>query len=33
MAMSASQAVVDLASGKWPAEKIVNPAVKEKFRW
>jgi D-3-phosphoglycerate dehydrogenase len=33
MAMSASQAVIDLASGKWPAEKIVNPAVKEKFRW
>ena len=31
MAMSASQAVVDLSHGKWPAEKIVNPAVKEKF--
>jgi D-3-phosphoglycerate dehydrogenase / 2-oxoglutarate reductase len=33
MALSASQAVVDLSHGKWPAEKIVNPAVKEKFRW
>jgi D-3-phosphoglycerate dehydrogenase / 2-oxoglutarate reductase len=33
MALSASQAVVDLSRGKWPAEKIVNPAVKEKFRW
>jgi D-3-phosphoglycerate dehydrogenase / 2-oxoglutarate reductase len=33
MAMSASQAVVDLSRGKWPAEKIVNPTVKEKFHW
>jgi phosphoglycerate dehydrogenase-like enzyme len=33
MAMSASQAVVDLCKGHWPQEKIVNPAVKEKFRW
>jgi D-3-phosphoglycerate dehydrogenase / 2-oxoglutarate reductase len=33
MAMSASQAVVDLARGQWPGEKIVNPAVKEKYRW
>jgi D-3-phosphoglycerate dehydrogenase len=33
MALSASQAVVDLSRGKWPAEKIVNPEVKERFRW
>jgi phosphoglycerate dehydrogenase-like enzyme len=33
MAFSASQAVVDLSQSKWPAEKIVNPAAKEKFRW
>ena len=33
MAVAAAQAVVDLSQGKWPAEKIVNPAVKEKFRW
>jgi D-3-phosphoglycerate dehydrogenase / 2-oxoglutarate reductase len=23
----------DLSKGKWPVEKVVNPAVKEKFRW
>jgi phosphoglycerate dehydrogenase-like enzyme len=33
MALSASQAVVDLSRKKWPAEKIVNPEVKERFRW
>jgi phosphoglycerate dehydrogenase-like enzyme len=33
MALSAAQAVVDLSRGKWPAEKIVNPEVKERFRW
>lgn len=33
MALAAAQAVVDLSQGKWPTEKIVNPAVKEKFRW
>lgn len=33
MAFSAAQAVVDLSRGKWPAEKIVNPAVREKHRW
>jgi phosphoglycerate dehydrogenase-like enzyme len=33
MAVSAAQAIVDLSQGKWPAEKIVNPEVREKFRW
>jgi D-3-phosphoglycerate dehydrogenase len=33
MALSAAQAIVDLARGNWPAEKVVNPQVKEKFRW
>jgi D-3-phosphoglycerate dehydrogenase / 2-oxoglutarate reductase len=33
MALSASQAVVDISRGNWPAEKIVNPEVKERFRW
>lgn len=33
MAVSAAQAIVDISQGKWPAEKIVNPEVKAKFRW
>jgi D-3-phosphoglycerate dehydrogenase len=33
MAMCAAQAIVDLSQGKWPAEKIVNPEVKAKFKW
>jgi phosphoglycerate dehydrogenase-like enzyme len=33
MAFSAAQAIADLSRGKWPAEKVVNPAVKAKFRW
>jgi D-3-phosphoglycerate dehydrogenase len=33
MAMSAAQAIVDLSRGRWPAEKVVNPAVQAKFRW
>jgi D-3-phosphoglycerate dehydrogenase / 2-oxoglutarate reductase len=33
MALSAAQAIADLSRGKWPAEKVVNPAVKAKFRW
>jgi phosphoglycerate dehydrogenase-like enzyme len=32
MALSAALAVVDICAGKWPAEKIVNPAVKENLR-
>jgi phosphoglycerate dehydrogenase-like enzyme len=31
MALCAAEAVVDLLAGKWPAEKIVNPEVREKF--
>jgi phosphoglycerate dehydrogenase-like enzyme len=33
MALSAAQAIVDLSRGGWPAEKVVNPDVKAKFRW
>jgi phosphoglycerate dehydrogenase-like enzyme len=33
MALSAAQAIVSLARGEWPAEKIVNPEVKARFRW
>ena len=32
MALSAAQAVADVLRGVWPAEKVVNPAVKEKLR-
>jgi phosphoglycerate dehydrogenase-like enzyme len=33
MALSAAQAVADLSRGGWPAEKLVNPEVKAKFKW
>jgi phosphoglycerate dehydrogenase-like enzyme len=33
MAQSAAQAIVDLSRGAWPAEKVVNPQVRERFRW
>ena len=33
MARSAAEAIVSLSNGEWPAEKIVNPAVKAAFRW
>lgn len=33
MALSAAQAIVSLSKGEWPAEKIVNPEVKAKYRW
>ncbi len=33
MALSAAQAIVSLARGEWPAEKVVNPEVKGRFRW
>jgi D-3-phosphoglycerate dehydrogenase len=33
MAESAARAIVDLSRGQWPAEKVVNPAVRERFRW
>ncbi|HJT75733.1 MAG TPA: phosphoglycerate dehydrogenase [Gemmataceae bacterium] len=33
MALSAAQAIIKLSRGEWPAEQIVNPAVRSKFRW
>jgi D-3-phosphoglycerate dehydrogenase / 2-oxoglutarate reductase len=33
MTMSAAEAIVALNRGEWPAEKIVNPEVRSKFRW
>ena len=33
MALSAAQAIVSLARGEWPAEKVVNPEVRAKYRW
>jgi D-3-phosphoglycerate dehydrogenase len=33
MALSAAEAVVSLYRGEWPAEKVVNPQVREVFRW
>jgi phosphoglycerate dehydrogenase-like enzyme len=33
MALSAAEAIVDLSRGGWPAEKIVNPEVKGKYKW
>jgi phosphoglycerate dehydrogenase-like enzyme len=33
MAESAAEAIVALRHGQWPAEKIVNPEVKSRFRW
>jgi D-3-phosphoglycerate dehydrogenase len=33
MAKSAAEAIVSLYRGEWPAEKVVNPKVRETFRW
>jgi phosphoglycerate dehydrogenase-like enzyme len=33
MAYSAAQAIVSLSRGEWPTEKVVNPEVRERFRW
>ena len=33
MALSAAHAIVSLAKGDWPTEKVVNPSVKTAFRW
>ncbi len=33
MTRSAAEAIVSLSRGEWPAEKIVNPEVRERFRW
>jgi phosphoglycerate dehydrogenase-like enzyme len=33
MAQSAAEAVASFSRGEWPAEKVVNPEVRERFRW
>ena len=33
MALSAAQAIISLYKGEWPAEKVVNPEVRAKFKW
>ena len=33
MARSAADAIISLSRGEWPAEKVVNPLVREAFRW
>jgi phosphoglycerate dehydrogenase-like enzyme len=33
MALSAARAIVALSRGEWPAEQIVNPEVRSRFRW
>ena len=33
MAYSAAQAIISLSRGDWPAEKVVNPEVRAKFKW
>jgi phosphoglycerate dehydrogenase-like enzyme len=32
MALAAAEAVVDLFSGRWPGEKVVNPEVRDRMR-
>jgi phosphoglycerate dehydrogenase-like enzyme len=33
MARSAAEAIASLRRGEWPAEKVVNPAVRSSFKW
>jgi phosphoglycerate dehydrogenase-like enzyme len=33
MALSAAEAIISLAKGQWPAEKVVNPEVQSRFKW
>jgi phosphoglycerate dehydrogenase-like enzyme len=33
MALSAAQSIASLYRGEWPAEKIVNPQIRERFCW
>jgi D-3-phosphoglycerate dehydrogenase len=33
MALSAARAIVALSRGEWPAEQVVNPEVRQRFRW
>jgi D-3-phosphoglycerate dehydrogenase / 2-oxoglutarate reductase len=33
MALSAARSIVALSRGEWPAECVVNPDVRERFKW
>jgi D-3-phosphoglycerate dehydrogenase len=33
MALSAARGIVALSRGEWPAEQVVNPEVRARFRW
>jgi phosphoglycerate dehydrogenase-like enzyme len=33
MAVMAAESIVALSKGEWPAAQIVNPAIRERFRW
>jgi phosphoglycerate dehydrogenase-like enzyme len=33
MAMGAAEAIAALSRGEWPADKVLNPKVREKFHW
>ena len=33
MTTSAAEAIAALRRGEWPAEKVVNPEVRAKFKW
>jgi phosphoglycerate dehydrogenase-like enzyme len=33
MARSAAEAVASLRTGEWPAEKVMNPEVRARFKW
>jgi phosphoglycerate dehydrogenase-like enzyme len=33
MALSAARSIVGLSRGEWPAECVVNPDVRQRFRW
>jgi phosphoglycerate dehydrogenase-like enzyme len=33
MAASAARSIVALSRGEWPAEQVVNPAARPRFRW
>jgi hypothetical protein len=33
MARKAAECIAAISRGEWPADCIVNPEVREKFRW
>ncbi|MFO0878449.1 MAG: phosphoglycerate dehydrogenase [Gemmataceae bacterium] len=33
MARSAAEAIASLSRGEWPAEKVCNPQIRDRFRW